>query len=422
MTHFLIKSAGLGILSAGLAACVTPAYPTTSTPPPRAAAVEAPTVVAQASPAPTGVEPGGAPTARPVESQQLAPLTATTETPKAEAPPAASATMPLAVRADQPEPKPVPPHYVATGKVVDAYKMYRDYQVQKGDHLDAIARDLQTTRTVLVEANHLKKPDALLPGQHLKVPIEKAYVAQSGDTIAAVAKRFDLSVADLADFNATSERHKLRAGEQLALPSTIHDHGPVVMPPTRTASRFLPPGGYTPSPWSASPVRGRTTPDGQPVKAYPSVVPAPGATLTDAQVMAAGRGRFAWPVRGDILSAFGVKDVGRRNDGVDVKAPLGTVVHAAAAGEVVYAGDQVPGFGNLVLVKLADGWVTAYAHLEKVTVKMRQTVDQDQEIGLVGQSGGVSEPQLHFEVRYAPTPAEKAKPVDPLLVLPPAAG
>ena len=197
MTHFLIKSAGLGILSAGLAACVTPAYPTTSTPPPRAAAVEAPTVVAQASPAPTGVEPGGAPTARPVESQQLAPLTATTETPKAEAPPAASATMPLAVRADQPEPKPVPPHYVATGKVVDAYKMYRDYQVQKGDHLDAIARDLQTTRTVLVEANHLKKPDALLPGQHLKVPIEKAYVAQSGDTIAAVAKRFDLSVADI---------------------------------------------------------------------------------------------------------------------------------------------------------------------------------------------------------------------------------
>jgi murein DD-endopeptidase MepM/ murein hydrolase activator NlpD len=134
--------------------------------------------------------------------------------------------------------------------------------------------------------------------------------------------------------------------------------------------------------------------------------------------MAAGKGRFVWPVRGQILSAFGVQDVDRRNDGVDIKSPMGTSVHAAAAGEVVYAGDQVPGFGNLVLVKHADGWVTAYAHLARVDVKMRETVAQDQEIGEVGQTGGVNEPQLHFEVRYAATPIEKARPVDPLLVLP----
>ncbi len=134
--------------------------------------------------------------------------------------------------------------------------------------------------------------------------------------------------------------------------------------------------------------------------------------------MAAGKGRFVWPVRGEILAAFGVQDVDRRNDGVDIKSPLGTAVHAAAAGEVVYAGDQVPGFGNLVLVKHADGWVTAYAHLEHVDVKMRDTVSQDQQIGEVGQTGGVSEPQLHFEVRYAATPIEKARPVNPLLVLP----
>jgi murein DD-endopeptidase MepM/ murein hydrolase activator NlpD len=134
--------------------------------------------------------------------------------------------------------------------------------------------------------------------------------------------------------------------------------------------------------------------------------------------MAAGKGRFVWPVRGEILAAFGVQDVDRRNDGVDIRSPLGTAVHAAAAGEVVYAGDQVPGFGNLVLVKHADGWVTAYAHLARVDVKMRDTVTQDQEIGQVGQTGGVTEPQLHFEVRYAATPIEKARPVDPLLVLP----
>jgi murein DD-endopeptidase MepM/ murein hydrolase activator NlpD len=135
-------------------------------------------------------------------------------------------------------------------------------------------------------------------------------------------------------------------------------------------------------------------------------------------VAAAGRGRFIWPVRGEILSPFGVKGVGRRNDGVDLSSPQGTTVRAAAAGEVVYAGDQVPGFGNLVLVKHADGWVTAYAHLDRTSVQMRQAVMQGQEIGEVGSSGGVSEPQLHFEVRYAPSPTDKARPVDPMLVLP----
>ena len=91
---------------------------------------------------------------------------------------------------------------------------------------------------------------------------------------------------------------------------------------------------------------------------------------------------------------------------------------AAAPGEVVYAGNQVPGFGNLVLIKHADGWVTAYAHLDNVNVQMRQQVAQGQTVGSVGMSGGVAEPELHFEVRYAPTAQDKARPVDPSLVLP----
>ena len=120
-----------------------------------------------------------------------------------------------------------------------------------------------------------------------------------------------------------------------------------------------------------------------------------------------------------LLAAFGVQDVDKlATTASSIKSPMGTAVHAAAAGEVVYAGDQVPGFGNLVLLKHADGWVTAYAHLAHVNVKMRESVMQDQQIGEVGDSGGVPQPQLHFEVRFAATPIEKARPVDPLLVLP----
>jgi murein DD-endopeptidase MepM/ murein hydrolase activator NlpD len=306
--------------------------------------------------------------------------------------------------------------YTATGKVVSAHRMYRQYVVRKGDHLDEIARDLETTRAVLLEANHIKNADDLRPGQRLKVPVEKAYVAESGDTVAAVARRFDISAADLADLNVLSESHRLRAGEQLALPASFHDRGPVPVEARRTYARYAPPptvyrpygapsaGYYTSVPPGSGP--------------YPSVAMAAPPARSDSQVMAAGKGRFVWPVRGEILSAFGVQDVDKRNDGVDIKSPEGTAVHAAAAGEVVYAGDQVPGFGNLVLVKHAEGWVTAYAHLAHVDVKMRDTVTQDQQIGEVGQTGGVSQPQLHFEVRYAATPVEKARPVNPLLVLP----
>ena len=136
-------------------------------------------------------------------------------------------------------------------------------------------------------------------------------------------------------------------------------------------------------------------------------------------MIAAGRGRFTWPVKGATIGGFGPRGPGgQRSDGLNIRAAAGDPVRAAAAGEVVYAGDQVPEFGNLVLIKHADGWVTAYGHLGRVDVRMQQKVSQGQQIGQAGTTGGVTEPQLHFEVRYAPSPKDKARPIDPSLVLP----
>lgn len=412
MTQILIKGAVVGFVFVGLSACAgTPAYPISADG--LANDHHPAVVVASAEPAPAATAEPPPPAPAPVESAPLSPVAASPEpSPRAEAP-APEPARPEMVRPEV-APPPPPPRYTATGKVIEARKMFRDYKVAKGDHLDAIARDLQTTRAIIVEANHLKNPDALQPGQHLRIPIEKAYVAQSGDTLFAVAKRFGVSVEDLADLNGYSLRQKLRSGDQLALPASFHDGGPVLLPPAeRVASRYRPSYEARPGSWVRS---GRE--DIRPPQPYPTESATPSPALTDAQVAEAGRGRFVWPVRGEVLSSFGVKDVGRRNDGVDFKAAQGTPVRAAAAGDVVYAGDQVPGFGNLVLVKHADGWVTAYAHLDRVSVKMRDTVEQNQQIGEVGQTGGAAEPELHFEIRYAPSPTEKAKPIDPMLVLP----
>lgn len=142
------------------------------------------------------------------------------------------------------------------------------------------------------------------------------------------------------------------------------------------------------------------------------------AAPTEAEIIASGKGRFAWPVRGEIISTFGANGPGQRNDGLDIRAAQGTPVLSAADGKVAYAGNQVPSFGNLVLVKHADGWVTAYAHLSSINVKMQQDVRQGEQLGAVGSTGGANESKLHFEMRYAPTVKDKAKPVDPGLVLP----
>lgn len=132
----------------------------------------------------------------------------------------------------------------------------------------------------------------------------------------------------------------------------------------------------------------------------------PGATST--QPAAHGTGKFLWPVNGKIISPFGVKDGGQHNDGINIAAPLGTPVHAADTGVVVYAGNELRGFGNLLLIRHDNGWVSAYAHCDALLVKRGDTVKRGQVIARVGQSGNVNSPQLHFELRKG------AEAVDPL--------
>jgi murein DD-endopeptidase MepM/ murein hydrolase activator NlpD len=144
--------------------------------------------------------------------------------------------------------------------------------------------------------------------------------------------------------------------------------------------------------------------------------------MTPEQVAAAGKGRFIWPVQGSVVAGFGPMAGGKTNGGVNISAPAGSAVKVAAAGDVVYVGNQIPGYGTMVVVLHADGWATAHAYLAKADVKMRDHLEQGDSIGEVGYPpGGADDPtgaqgpaisQVHFEIRHA------AKPLDPALVLP----
>jgi murein DD-endopeptidase MepM/ murein hydrolase activator NlpD len=327
-----------------------------------------------------------------------------------------------------------------TGRVVDISVPGRAYKVKRGDNLERIARELDSSVSELARINNLRAPYRIQPGQTIRGPgsSAKAYVVERGDTLSVVAQRFGVTEAQLRSANGLRRGAALAPGRRLRLPAGYRDRGPIVTTTTAPVERQAPvetspataaPVRPTPPPPRSSPPPPRSVPPQEerlPSRPQPytppggAVVGAPVATPppSDAQISQMGRGRFTWPLQGETISGFGGRGTGPRNDGINLRARAGEPVRAAADGEVVYAGDQVPGFGNLVLIKHADGWVTAYGHLGRVDVRMQQAVSQGQQIGQAGSSGGVSEPQLHFEVRYAAGPQERARPVDPNLVMP----
>lgn len=312
----------------------------------------------------------------------------------------------------------------AAGRVTEVAGAGKSYRVRRGDTPEKVARKLGVSVEELARINHLKRPVHVRAGQTLRGAggaTSRVYVVARGDTLAGIARRFGVSEAELKAANGLKRRvSAVPAGRKLHLPAGARE-------PSREPQREYQPPRYTPPtngvqppvrptpgmPSQPQPYSGSATPGG-------SITGAPQASgpIPDAQISQLGRGLFAWPIKGTVIAGFGDRGNGQRNDGLDIRANAGDPVRAAAAGNVVYAGDQVPGFGNLVLIQHADGWVTAYGHLGKVDVRMQQKVSQGQQIGEAGTSGGVSEPQLHFEVRYKPSPDDRARPVDPNLVLP----
>lgn len=464
MTVLFKRAMLVALGAAGLAACAIerPAYPIV---PDETApkAIPAPPPPPPVQPSASDEDRNGlnAPPVGPVSAQALPPVngppasapavsTAPISAPPVnEPPPSAQAAAPPPPPQQSPPvrrapPPPPPIRYAAAGPVKPAAEKTVEIKVEKGDTVNNLAEHFMATKQAIIAANKLKKPYELEIGQPLKIPTPKAYVVQSGDTLSAIARRFTVSPDLLAELNDFEGREHLHPGQMIVLPVLYKDvgrqplRGPHVAaepePVPAPAGAVAPPlssrpyrrietepsaPAYPPTPTLTAPTPGGLAPALPPSRSAPPPVVETAPSLTDAQVAAAGRGLFAWPIRGDTLSGFGPKAGGQRNDGIDIAAPLGSVVQAAAAGDVVYAGNQVPGFGNLVLIRHDNGWVTAYAHLSKTLVKIKDHVGQGQEVGEIGQTGGVDQPELHFEIRYRPTPKDKAKPIDPTLVLAP---
>ena len=149
----------------------------------------------------------------------------------------------------------------------------------------------------------------------------------------------------------------------------------------------------------------RPTPRPSPNYVTRNVTPySPVTSQALAPVPAGNAPAFAWPVSGRVISDFGATADGGHNDGINIAAAEGTPIRAAASGSVTYAGDELKNYGNLVLIKHSGGFTTAYAHADRLVVSRGDFVARGQVIGYAGQTGDVSTPQLHFEIRSGTAP------------------
>jgi murein DD-endopeptidase MepM/ murein hydrolase activator NlpD len=252
-------------------------------------------------------------------------------------------------------------------------------------------------------------------------PTYLTVVVHKGDTLSQIAARYDVSLATLEQMNDVSARDAIHPGETLRVPAKSQATRAAVLREA-VAPRYA--AWNAPSAGSVT-VRALRAPAPHRAKSAPAVVPQPApkaAVLADAAAPKADADseapaktasslgaacEFEWPVEGKIIAAFGKTGDGERNDGINIAADLGTPIHAAAAGTVTYAGNELKGYGNLILIKHDDGYVTAYAHAERITVARGDRVDRGDVIGFAGATGDVTSPQLHFEIRQG------VKPVDP---------
>lgn len=312
--------------------------------------------------------------------------------------------------------------------------------VVRGDTLYSIARKYDMSVDELARLNNLSAPYSLTPGQKLKVgavsgrtmpqtvatttkvatasPVYGGQVANSttrvavseikvgaGDTLYSISRKYSVPVNDLAVMNKLTPPFMLSVGQTLRVPNLsaeqVRSSTATASSAVKSANTVAVASGATKT--STAPVKttdkSKSTAASNATQSKPKEKISSDPTKKLPKIGARSSSKFSWPVRGTILSHFGAKSGGLFNDGINIGAARGTKVGAAENGVVAYAGNEVKGMGNLIIIQHSDGWMTVYAHMDSMSVRRGARVSVGQKIGTVGATGKVDRPQLHFEIR-----------------------
>lgn len=251
--------------------------------------------------------------------------------------------------------------------------------VREGDTVWRISQNYRLPLRDIIALNALEPPYALAVGQRIRLPEPLEHKVGGDDTLYRLSRMYQVPVSKLVKTNKIAAPYRLKVGQVVRIPRKID--APVVREARVERASVL--ASVARQPLVDAPPKKNTFIE-------PSLMP---------MLAASKRPDFVWPLRGKVLSGYGAKDGGLYNDGINIAAPRGTPVAAAADGVVAYVGDDISSYGNLVLIRHSGGMVTAYAHLSGVNVAKGASVRRGQAIGTVGSTGTVANAQLHFEVR-----------------------
>ena len=297
--------------------------------------------------------------------------------------------------------------------------------VGAGDTIDAIARRHGVPASVIIQANNIAPPATIYPGQRLVIPryntspvaaaaapaarpptpapaaaasaapvaagTSGVHVVAAGDTLSKIARHYHKPVSEIIKANNIQANATLTVGDRLVIPGA--------------ATPAAKPGAAA----QAKPAVSAVVKENEPVQSASVVTTAPDTLDKDAAKLAEGTGalpKFRWPANGRIIAGYGPTTNGQQNDGINIALPENTPVKAAEDGVVAYAGNELKGYGNLVLVRHSNGYVSAYAHASELAVKRGDNVKRGQTIAKAGQTGNVTSPQLHFEIRKGSSPVD----------------
>jgi murein DD-endopeptidase MepM/ murein hydrolase activator NlpD len=290
--------------------------------------------------------------------------------------------------------------------------------VGAGESAEMIARKHGVPLSALLETNGMANAAAVKPGQRLVIPryvsssaplppvaqakaephpaaAESVHIVQPGESLTGIARHYHVALSALAKANHIEPYAKVSMGDRIAIPGGKIADAPQAAVPQLTQPRTVPAEKVAAAPAETARV---ATP-----------VPPTTETVVKTAEPAGGVPSFRWPVKGRIIAGFGPAPDGVQNDGINLAVPEGTPIKAADDGVVAYAGNELKGYGNLVLVRHSNGFVSAYANASTLLVKRGDTIKRGQVIANAGQTGNVTSPQLHFEIRKGSTPVDPTK-------------
>ncbi len=279
-----------------------------------------------------------------------------------------------------------------------------------GETIETIARKYGVPISAILQTNGFSNAGSVKPGQRVVIPryvsagapqapaprtTESVHIVAPGEGLIGIAHKYGVPLTALARANHIQPYGKISIGDRLTIPggrrvAARYPATPQVAQPRTVATEKV----------ASAPVQNARVATAETNSTE---------SVTHTAEAAGSMPSFRWPVKGRIIAGFGPRPNGAQNDGINLAVPEGTPIKAADDGVVAYAGNELKGYGNLVLIRHANGFVSAYANASELLVKRGDTIKRGQVIAHAGQTGNVTSPQLHFEIRKGATPVDPTK-------------